>query len=353
MYLGYFWTVGTSATPALAYYALQQQESWRLFVFLCSVPCVISSLFGFLWVPESPRWLMTQGKNDQALAILRGAAALNSQDPSVVFPPGTHLLNDADDVEEFHSIRGLFLPQWRFMVICMLFVWAFLDFVYWGCIQVITLVFAEFDNNPSRVVEANKMGGMSIEEGEQFQFDYTAIVASSLAEILGQTAVLLLIDRLGRVPCQVAGYALGAITVFCLCVVSYIEDQTGDETERYVLILLAFATRAFIMAATSGTWVHAAEMLPTQIRNTAHAVADALAGTGGALTPFVIASDNSMLMIGGIVGGITMLTAIFASMLPETRGISMGTALSRSSSLESDSSKASFTEKSDIDRDVL
>ena len=270
-----------------------------------------------------------------------------------IFPPGTHLINDENDVEEFHSIRGLFLPQWRFMVICMLFVWAFLDFVYWGCIQVVTLVFAEFDDVPQEVEEASEMGGMSIQEGEQFDYDYTAIIASSLAEILGQTAVLLLIDRIGRVYCQVAGYAMGAICVFCLCMVSHIEDRTGDETERYILILLAFCTRAFIMAATSGTWVHAAEMLPTQIRNTAHAVADALAGTGGALTPFVIASDNSMLMIGSAVGGITLLTAIFASMLPETRGISMGTALSRASSaaISSDSrpSPGIFTETTDID----
>ena len=49
MRLGFFWTIGTMAVPALAYLGLQQEDSWRLFVLLCSVPCLLSTVFAYLW----------------------------------------------------------------------------------------------------------------------------------------------------------------------------------------------------------------------------------------------------------------------------------------------------------------
>jgi len=216
----------------------------------------------------------------------------------------------------------------------MLLVWTFLDFIYWGTIQIVTLVFAEFEGNMRQ-----------FDEGEQFEYDYGAIIGSSLSEVVGQTAVLLLIDRWGRVPTQAIAYACGALAVFCLCLVAWMED-TGSDTERYVLVLLAYSARMFIMAATSVTWVHTAEMLPTQIRNTAHAVADALAGTGGALSPFLVSPDHSMLTIGCVMGGVTIFTASLVWMLPETKGIALGKAMSSRASSPAITPSPSFDKPS-------
>ena len=185
MYLGYFWTVGTSATPLGAMYAMQEKESWRLVLLLCSIPAFVSTMFGILWVPESPRWLVTKNRNDDALQILRLGAHQNGDDPDQYYPPGTTIYTtdeEAIENETMSSISSLFLPQWRMMVICMLLVWAFLDFIYWGSIQVSVLVFAEFD------VEGVQDGTFVFEEGEQYDYDYTAILSSSLAEVVGQVS---------------------------------------------------------------------------------------------------------------------------------------------------------------------
>ena len=184
---------------------------------------------------------MTKNRADEALVILKDAAKRNNQNADKIYSPGTIISSDEDE-DEMTNVSSLFLPQWRKMVICMLLVWAFLDFIYWGTIQIVTLVFAEFEGNLRL-----------FEEGEQFEYDYGAIISSSLAEVVGQTAVLFLIERWGRVPTQALAYACGALSVFCLCLVAYMED-TGSQTERYVLVLLAFAARMFIMGATSLTW---------------------------------------------------------------------------------------------------
>ena len=73
-------------------------------------------------------------------------------------------------------------------------------------------------------------------------------------------------------------------------------------------------------------------MLPQQIRNTAHAVADAFAGSGGALMPFVVSPEHSMFFIGIVMGTVTIVTAALTWMLPETRGMALGTAISRATS---------------------
>ena len=102
--------------------------------------------------------------------------------------------------------------------------------------------------------------------------------------------------------------------------------------------------------------VPTAEMLPTQIRNSAHAIADALAGSGGALSPWLVSPNNSMLLIGLVMGGMTLFTASLVWLLPETKGIALGTAISRSGSSlapsESSEAKSIMGADSDDERSV-
>jgi len=58
----YFWCIGTLLTPLAAYYTIgtggeegSNIHSWRWFVALCAVPCLLSTVVGYCFVPESPR----------------------------------------------------------------------------------------------------------------------------------------------------------------------------------------------------------------------------------------------------------------------------------------------------------
>lgn len=53
----------------LANYALADAEAWRWMLGLAVVPSVVLGI-GMLFLPESPRWLMTNGDTDQARAVL-------------------------------------------------------------------------------------------------------------------------------------------------------------------------------------------------------------------------------------------------------------------------------------------
>eukprot|EP00041_Stephanoeca_diplocostata_P019343 m.416233 g.416233 ORF g.416233 m.416233 type:complete len:596 (-) comp21277_c1_seq6:136-1923(-) len=87
----YFWSIGTMFTAALAWGMLDHM-GWRWFVGFCSIPVVLA-LVGFFIMPESPYWLLTQGRNADAMNVIRRLGALNGKPP---FPDNTKLIIGGD-----------------------------------------------------------------------------------------------------------------------------------------------------------------------------------------------------------------------------------------------------------------
>ena len=80
----------------------------------------------------------------------------------------------------------------------------------------------------------------------------------------------------------------------------------------------------FIMAATSITWLHTSELLPTEIRATGHGLANAAGRIGGITSPFIISESTSLRTIGIVMFLISSTTAILSRCLPETVGKALG-----------------------------
>ena len=85
-----------------------------------------------------------------------------------------------------------------------------------------------------------------------------------------------------------------------------------------------------MMGSSATTWVATAEILPTEIRNTGHAYANAVARIGGAISPFVVSSDMDLRFVGSIMAAVSFVTCILSWHMPETQGKALGTAHSTS-----------------------
>jgi hypothetical protein len=83
-------------------------------------------------------------------------------------------------------------------------------FLYCGAILAITMIFSSTEKEEQQ-------------DSDTFNFDYTAIIASSLAEIVGLTLVILTVDTKGRIPSQTMCYIMGGTCVFLLCLFASME----------------------------------------------------------------------------------------------------------------------------------
>jgi len=66
--------------PGVLYYT-----SWRLFLLVSAVPSIIAGL-AFTFFPESPKFLMSKGRTNEAIASFQRIYSINSRKPPETFP---------------------------------------------------------------------------------------------------------------------------------------------------------------------------------------------------------------------------------------------------------------------------
>jgi hypothetical protein len=158
-------------------------------------------------------------------------------------------------------------------------------------------------------------------EAGSYSFDYWAIFTSASAEVAGTTLIILLVDRVGRIPSQALSYFAGGVSLLILCLLASQEDAS-----RSHLIVFSFLTRMFFMTAICATWVSTAEILTTEIRTTGHSAANAVARLSGFFSPYLLTNATPYPVIGGVMFAISVSTAVCVWNLPETKGLHMGAA---------------------------
>jgi len=303
----YFWTVGCMIVPVLGYVSLEIFDSWRLLAVLCVTPCMVSTALGLCFVPESPRWLVSKGRTEEALSILKDAAVQNGVNPLVAFPPGCPLV---DDEKEDSSFTELLSPKWRKLTLLLWAIWAGYAFSYYGMILTVTRIFDWEDNDDD---DAN-------ESGDRADFDYLAIFLSSTAEVVGTTIAIFQVDSLGRKPTLVGSFAIGGISLFFLCVLA------AGNGSRMTLVCLAFIGRSCVMAGACVTWISTAELLSTELRATGHSTANAFGRIGASFSPFLVEGSPSIVQVGIVLLVVNIYTAFCSYQLPETKGVELGKA---------------------------
>ena len=297
----YFWTIGVLYVVSVAYFTLGDghgSSNWRLFVVICTIPCYVSLAMGYFLVPESPRWLYSQGRHDEAIGILRVAAKTNNRDFRRLFPPGMQLEDEETEESGFCELLG---PRWRWTMLKLWGAWGFFAFGYYGTVMAITEIF----DTKEETKDTNN-------------FDYGAIFVSNSAEIVGTTIAIFSIDTLGRIPLQLVSYALAGVLVFSLYL------SAAYDLHRTVLIAFGFGARIFEMTGSCVSWVSTAEILTTEVRTTGHSSANAIARIGSLFSPFLIQGNGSFLKKGLVMLAIHAATILFVSQLPETKGSPMG-----------------------------
>ncbi|XP_039290154.1 synaptic vesicle glycoprotein 2A-like isoform X4 [Nilaparvata lugens] len=97
MYVGIFISFGGIVQPTLAWLLIPlkfhwtffndalETNSWRMFMIVSTIPSFLSA-FLFLFCVESPKFLMSKGRNEKALEVLKTIYSINSGKPRDTYP---------------------------------------------------------------------------------------------------------------------------------------------------------------------------------------------------------------------------------------------------------------------------
>ena len=270
--------------------------NWRWMFATGALPAVLFVLF-VLRIPESPRWLLKQGRDEEALSVLGRV-----NDPSTAAAE-VRSIRDALS-HESGSLKELFRPGLR----KVLFIGVFL-----AVFQQITGINAVIYYAP-RFFETAGLGRSS------------AIFQSALVgfvNLIFTLVAIALVDRLGRKPMLLAGCAGMGISFVLLGAAFKFQLFSGPLVLVLTLLYIAF----FAMTQGPIVWVVLAEIFPNRIRGRAMAIATAslwIADFAVSLSFPVIADKLHESFAFWLYAIMCAIDFIFiATMLPETKGKSL------------------------------
>ncbi|XP_015328413.1 solute carrier family 22 member 1 isoform X2 [Bos indicus] len=277
-------TVGLVLLSGLAYIL----PHWRWLQLAVSLP-IFLLLFRFWFVPESPRWLLSQKRNTEAIKIMDHIAQKNGKLP----PADLKMLSLEEDVTEKLSPSFIDLfrtPNLRKYTFILMYLWFTSSVVYQGLIM-----------------HVGATGGNL----------YLDFLYSALVEFPAGFIILVTIDRFGRrYPLATSNLAAG---LACFLMIFIPHEDKLREAETFSALL----TAELLGQRRHSKYI---EELPGRCYwNLGMMVCSSLCDLGGVLTPFLVFRlmevwQGSPLILfaalGLVAGGMTLL-------LPETKGVTL------------------------------
>ncbi|XP_060072912.1 organic cation transporter protein-like [Ylistrum balloti] len=280
----YFFASGLVILGGLGY-AFRQ---WKYTEIACSAPIAFFLLYWWL-IPESPRWLISQGKIDEANKIIKKAAKVNK----VTIPEN---IPTADSIDEAEAGR-----LWHLFTSRVLLIRTFIIFLNWA---VVSLVYYGLSLN------TRKLGG---------DF-YLNFLLSGLVEFPAYTLCLLLLDRVGRRLLHASCMIVGGVA----CIITLFPMIFADQSLQPITVTLAMLGKVGVTAAFAVIYVWSAELYPTVVRTAGMGASSSCARIGGMIAPYiadlnkVIDGDLGRAVPLVVFGTMSVVAGILSLWLPET-----------------------------------
>ncbi|XP_072021441.1 organic cation transporter protein-like [Amphiura filiformis] len=274
-----FFTAGFLVLALLAFLI----RDWFVLQLVISVPIVLIFPLAFIIV-ESPRWLISRGRFDDAEKIIKDVARVNQRKvPEPLFEE--HEKQMVSNEQHQSSVIDLFrTPNMRVRTINITFIWFVQSLVYYG---------------------------LSLSTSDLGIDDYLAFFISGIVEVPAIVYCMFGIEWFGRKPNFVALMLIGGIA--CLC--------TAAIPKGIWLTVVAMIGKFCIAGTFSIIYVYTVELCPTPVRNAGLGLSSMSSRVGGILAPLILLLGDYWEPLPYVVfGTLAVAAGLTALLLPETKG---------------------------------
>lgn len=275
---------------------------WRIMLSVSALPAV-ALFFGMLRMPESPRWLVSKGRQEDALNVLKTIRSVDRAEAEI--EDVRHLENEYKETTNW-SVLAVLKNKWLLRII--------LVGIGIGVAQQLTGINSILYYGQSVLIEAG--------------FDSNAALIANIApgaiSVIGSIIALRLMQTMNRRTTFMLGYGLTTACHFLIGIAS-VTLPVGNPARPFVLLFLIVAfvgsMNTFLNVAT---WVTLSEIFPLHIRGFAIGVsvfclwiANAFLGLYFPSIVAAVGITGTFFMFGAV--GIAALIFVYTQM-PETRG---------------------------------
>ncbi|CAB3245204.1 unnamed protein product [Arctia plantaginis] len=328
--------VGTVLATPFAWAILPQEfaidfgayifRPWRLLTIACSIPLLISSIL-LIFNPESPKYLITQDKHEEALQVLRNMYAVNKRRSPEDYPisrlTNISLPNEKESL--FTSIKSHTLPllkwtysKWMLLNAFLLFgTFNVLNGLYIWVPEVVNRVFSGGEDNgrtPCQVITQGLNQTMAGEQCNNALEDRTLMIST-----IAQTSLALFVMI---VSCVIKFMSKKTMIIICFWVIGLACILVNFITNQ---IVFAIILSALIITILNVGCVNAytVDLIPTHLRGMAVTVSMTLGMTGsiaGSTMAGYMIKDACEPMF-YTFGGLLILCGGLSFLLPSSRNL--------------------------------
>jgi MFS transporter, putative metabolite transport protein len=306
--LNALWYIGYAGSYLAGYCMLSIGDtSWRWMLLSSAVPVIIM-LISRLNMPESPRWLASKGREEEANAIVEK-----------IF--GEKVIMSAEKETEIEE-KTSFLDMFR---------------NGYGKLTIFVSVFYAI-----QVIPTFAIGTYIPEIFSQFGFangsrEYLGSAIINIIYLVGLIPALYFIEKYGRKPTLYWAFLACSISLFALGAIS-------ESNVPFVFILALFVIYgSFNTGMGAHTWIYPNELFPTHIRGTAMGFTTGMARIASSISTFLFPAIMASyglaitMYICGALLFIGFLVTIF--MAPETKNMSLtqASSINKPKNIEQDS----------------
>ncbi|XP_035481971.1 solute carrier family 22 member 4 [Scophthalmus maximus] len=271
-----FYCIGYMTLPWIAYGI----REWRTLLAVLSTTAVV---YIPLWwfIPESPRWLITQGRVKEAEAIVREAARKNKVEaPAVIFKE----VEGMPPFKKYTMLDILKSKNIRCITLVCLLLWMAINIGYFG----LSLNTSNLSGNP-----------------------FMNCFLSATTEVPAYIVSTVLLKKCPRRALLSSFLFIGGGV---LLLIQFIPD-----TLHYVALALEMTGKFGFTMAFSIVYIYTAEIYPTVLRNVGMGMCSSAARIGSITAPYVIylgTYNKALPYI--LMGSLTIASSVLNFFLPET-----------------------------------